>query len=302
MKTVWPWRSLSTTPRAYATPLCLFAFASLVYVNTLGNAFVLDDGPRIATNPLIRDLGNIPTLFASDYSAPGAGSGLYRPLVTTSYAFNFALAGLEPMSYHAVNVVLHALVSVLVWAVYRRLVGSALAAGAGAFLFAVHAVHTEAVANVAGRAELLSAVFFLISFLGYLRRRETPGRRAFGLYATSLGAYLLALLSKESAVTLLGVIPLYDFVYGKAKAQRLLPRLWETMIGLWRPYAGYVATTVVYLGVRLFVLGAGHALPPPLQSDNPLVTLDLPWRILNTLQDWRDATLVDHRIEIFSPQ
>jgi tetratricopeptide (TPR) repeat protein len=260
------------------------AFAALLYANTLQNDFVLDDRALVETNPLIQSLTHVPTLFASDYAAPQTGSGLYRPLVTTSYAINFALGGREPLGYHGVNLGLHALVSVLVWALCRRLTGDGLTAGAAGFLFAAHAIHTEAVANVVGRAELLAALFFLLSFLGYIGSRETRGWRAAGLYTASLAAYLLALLSKESALTLLGVILLHDFVYVEETAQSPIARLRGMLRRHWPRYAGYLLVALLYLGVRFLALGPAQALPPPLPTDNPLVTLDLPWRWLNALR------------------
>jgi Tfp pilus assembly protein PilF len=128
------------------------------------------------------------------------------------------------------------------------------------------------------------ALFFLLSFLGYTRSRDTRGRRSGWLRAASLAAYLLALLSKESAVTLLGVIVVYDFLYGDEKARRLGARLRGLVVGRWRAYAGFVLVTVLYLGIRSFALGWGQTLPPPIHLDNPIVTLDLPWRVLNALQ------------------
>jgi tetratricopeptide (TPR) repeat protein len=244
---------------------------------------VLDDTALVRDNPLIRGLTNVPELFASDYWEPEARVGLYRPLVTTSYALNFAVGGREAGGYHGVNLGLHALVSVLVWALCRRLTGDALTAGAAAFLFAAHAVHTEAVANIVGRAELLAALFFLLSCLGYLGSQRTSGRRPMGLYLASLATYLLALLSKESAVTLLGVILLYDLVYGAGRARELRPRL-VAVAHRWRPYAGYLLVTLLYLGIRWLALGPAGTRPAPLPTDNPLVTLDLPWRLLSALQ------------------
>ena len=270
------------TPPQLRSPIglaaALFAFAALLYANTARNGFVLDDRGLVESNPLIRSIRNVPTLFASDYGAPGPRAGLYRPLLTTSIALNFSLSGQDPTGYHLVNMALHAAVSVLVWGFYRRLCGDALLAGAAAFLFAAHAIHTEAVANVAGRGELLAGLFLMASLLAY------SARHSGGLYALSLGTYLLALLSKESALTLLGMIVLYDLVHRRDKDARLAPALWELLRDRGLIYAGYLAVTLLYLGARLLALGFDTALPPLPQADNPLITLDLPWRLVNALQ------------------
>ncbi|TDJ08675.1 MAG: DUF1736 domain-containing protein [Deltaproteobacteria bacterium] len=260
--------------------LTLVLFAGLLYAGSAGNGFVLDDGALVRDNPLIRSLTGIPTLFASDYWEPEAKVGLYRPLVTTSYALNYALGARAPRGYHLANIGLHALMSLLVWGLYLRLGSGAAIAATAAFLFAAHAVHTEAVANVTGRAELLGGIFFLLSLLAYL---EGPGGRGRpGLYALSLGAYFLALLSKESAVTLLGVIPLYDLVHAQGRARSAAGSVGR-LRARWPLYGGYVLVTGAYLGLRLLAL-AGQALPSPSAIDNPLVALDGPWRLLNALQ------------------
>jgi tetratricopeptide (TPR) repeat protein len=277
-------RWLPGATASYLVPLCLFAFAALLYANSLSNGFVLDDRALVERNPLIRRLERIPTLFTSDYWSPRLNSGLYRPVVMTTYALNFAVGKRDPRGYHGVNIGLHALVSVLVWALYRRLSGDALTAAVAAFLFAAHAIHTEAVANVVGRAELLASLFFLLALLGYLGSQGAQGQWRAGPYVASLGAYGLGLLTKESVVTLVGVIFLYDFVYGQERARGLVSRLWAVVAARWRAYSGYVGVTLFYLGIRTLVLGSAKALPPPIMMDNPLVMLDLPWRLLNALQ------------------
>ena len=84
---------------------------------------------------------------------------LYRPLTVWSFLANQALSPSNPMPFHGVNILLHALVTVLGTALTWRLSGSRAVAVITGILFAVHPIHTEAVANVVGRAELLAAAF-----------------------------------------------------------------------------------------------------------------------------------------------
>jgi len=283
MSTRWLRRIQAWFGSPYAVPLGIVLLSLVIFANSVSNGFVLDDRSLVERNPLIRRVERIPVLFKSDYWAPKLRSGLYRPIVTTSYALNYAVGGRDPRGYHLANVAMHALLALLVWALYRRVTGDPLVAAGAGFLFAAHAVHTEVVANVAGRAELLGALFFLISLLLVLRPRGAPGTGLDGRYAASLGVYLVALLSKESAVTLVGVLFLYDFLYGPDGGQGFIPRLWETLRERWPIYSGFVLMTLVYLGIRSLALG-NAPLPPLIQMDNPLVTLDLPWRIVNALQ------------------
>ena len=82
-------------------------------------------------NPLIRHLRDVPALFTHDYWAPTMEVGLYRPLVTTSYALDYALAERSPRGYHLTNIAADGLVNVLVWALYVRLTADPFVAAAG---------------------------------------------------------------------------------------------------------------------------------------------------------------------------
>ena len=277
----------ATTKTGWQGPallLALLVFAAALYANSAGNAYVLDDGPLLASNARIRDLANLPRFFTSDYWGAARSSGLYRPLVTTSYALGFAAGGDDPLAQHVINITLHALNSALVLLLLGRLTRSRALAVAAAFLFAAHAVHTEAVANVAGgRPELLAGCFFLLALLAHVARWRSVPQASRRLHAASLLAFALALLCKESAVTLIGVIYLADVVYGSDRAPtwRAFGELLKARLS--SVYLGYALVALGYLGVRLLVLGDGASLPEPSPVDNPLVVLPAPWRIASAL-------------------
>ena len=79
--------------------LVVAVFSVLLFAVVIGNGFVLDDAPLISENPFLRSLGNIPRFFTSDYWEPRTHGGLYRPLVTTTYALNHAVGSLDPRGY-----------------------------------------------------------------------------------------------------------------------------------------------------------------------------------------------------------
>jgi tetratricopeptide (TPR) repeat protein len=257
-----------------------------VYANTASHELVLDATALVGTNPLIRSLSEIPSLFRSDYWAPRVEGGLYRPLATTSFALTWALAGDDPRPYHVTHIFLHAANAALVVLLGCRLTPDRLAAGAAGLLFAAHAINTEVVANVAGRADLLGTFFLLLAFLAYTARATRTGRRAAALQAASLGAYAVALLSKENAITLLGIILLYDFVYDageqEARPLRRVGRLVRRYLG--SRYAGYLAVTLGYVAVRYVWLGIGDPSGSTTRLDNPLLHLDPPWGLVNALK------------------
>jgi Tfp pilus assembly protein PilF len=260
----------------------VFVLALLLYANTLPNGFVLDDSAVVTEKPLLRDLARVPELFVADYWEPTVHSGLYRPLVTTSYALNHAVGGEDPRGYHTVNVGLHAIVSVLVLRLFWLVTANAAIATTGALLFAAHAVHTEAVAGVVGRAELLGAVFFLAALLLHAGAWSGNGRGRWRL-AGSLACYGLGLLCKENVITLPGAILLYDFVRADVAARRPRARLREIVRRRGVSYAGLLAMSLAYLGIRHLVIASGGPVQPTSSLDNPLVALDPPLRILNAL-------------------
>ena len=259
--------------------------AAALHASTLWGGFVLDDTSLVSQNPLIQSLRRVPELFVSDYWAPTTKAGLYRPLTTLSYALNFAVTGDHPVLYHAVNVLLQALNSALVLILCLRLGADRAVAAAAALLFAAHAVHTEAVAGIVGRAELLSAFFFLSSFLLYLRSGDHAGRASTVAYLGSLAAHALSLLSKENGITLIGIIFCYDLVYRSDPRRSLVGRARAVLATGWRSaYLGYAVVALGYLLLRHLVLAEGAPAPATKRVDNPLIDLAPGWRVLNALQ------------------
>lgn len=185
--------------RAWVWPLIAAAVGGLVYLNSLSNGFALDDVPLVRDNPDVQsDLAPADLLLRPYWGEHGAASGLYRPVTILSLHLNRRVSGSRPAGFHAVNVALHMLVCALVWYAARGAglyYGTALAAS---LLFAVHPVHTEAVANVTGRAELLGAAGVLAAWLAF--RRALAAGSGFHWPVLAGLFYLLALLSKENTV------------------------------------------------------------------------------------------------------
>lgn len=124
----------------------------------------------------------------------------------SSRAVDHQLWNVNPIAYHAVNLVVHAAVTAVLFFIAAEVLGSSVAAFAAASIFAVHPIHTEAVAGVVGRAELLATLFFLLAFR-VLRRRTIATDTSGALL------YLLGLFSKENAVTLPVVVVIDDWLH-----------------------------------------------------------------------------------------
>lgn len=233
------------TTHLWAIALALLAAA--VYANSLANGFAWDDVLIVQDNEAIRNLAGVPDLFTRPYWPSGdPARGLYRPVTLTSFAIDWALGGGRPLAFHVLNVLLHAGVTVLVLLLLRRVGAPLPAASAGAAVFAVHPVHTEAVANVVGRAELLVALFTLLGALAYLRYAWGPLRRT----ALVACVYALALGAKENAL----VFPALLFLLELLRPNREAP-LGVRLRREWPVYAALGLVAALYLAVRYAVLG-----------------------------------------------
>lgn len=130
----------------------------------------------------------------------------YRPMYGLSYGLNFWLFGTNPLGYHLTNLALHTVSAFFVYRIALELVEggrrSGIAVTAGA-LFALYPIHAEAVTWVAGRVDLIVAAFYFPALFFFLRWLSTEKK----LYLVlSLGSFALALMSKEMAVTLPGLL------------------------------------------------------------------------------------------------
>ena len=179
----------------YAAALSAGVVAILVYANSLANGFAYDDDWIIGGRELVHGLGNVWAVVTAPYWTESFASPIYRPLTLLSFAIDWQIWGGQPVGFHLVNVLLHALVTVLIVIFLSRFFPR-WAAWAGGLVFAVHSVHTEAVANVVGRAELLTAVFVITGCLIYMKAVR-GGRVGAGAIALLAISYALAGFSKE---------------------------------------------------------------------------------------------------------
>ncbi len=226
------------------------AAAVLLSANSVLNDFAFDDRLIITANTPIQDLSTLPEALVSPYwpNEYGRDLGLWRPVATAIYGIQWAAWGENPAMFHVMNVILHGVVTALVVLVLAELAPLALAFVAG-LLFAVHPVHVEAVANVVGLAEVLSSAFYLGACLVFLRAGERIGLRR-GAAITLL--FLLAFLTKESAVTLLGVLFLLDGARDNVDFKDVLSYVRRR----WAIYVSLTAATGIILIGRYAVLGS----------------------------------------------
>lgn len=251
----------------------LIALSSAVYSPALHGEFVSDDLNAIVLNEHVHSRATGLSLFAtfSWWGSGRADAPGYRPLTTWSFARQRDLAGMNVASWHAVNFVLHGVVSWLVFLIAIELGVSLQAAVWTGVLFAVLPIHSEAVAWVVGRAELLAAIGYgaaLWCSLRY-RRRGVTGYALGAAVAFALGAF-----AKESAVTVMAVPVLAGALLPGGKRER---RRDATIAAAMT--AGFLAYAVVReaAGGPFLASAAGD------QLDNPLAVVGLGTRLLGAV-------------------
>jgi len=195
----------------------------LVYLNCLHNDFVYDDFHLVSQNRGIKSLHNLPRVLGFKKKV-----GSYRPVRMASYALDYFIdqhlwshfkslagsydgydKGLNPFGYHFSNLAYHIITLLLVFLVVNALTENSLVAFLAALLFSIHPVHTESVAYISGRRDILSALFYLLGFYFFIKYRTSSK----WLYGALFGlSYLFALGSKEMAVTLPLICFCYDMV------------------------------------------------------------------------------------------
>jgi tetratricopeptide (TPR) repeat protein len=180
-----------------------------MYLLTLNHGFVLDDNLVLTQNSHVKEgIPGIPALLSSNYAHghQSFNDGLYRPISLVTFAIEQSLFSLNPKASHFIQALLYGLLLIALmrwlktwlnledWTLFFILL-----------LFAAHPLHTEVVANLKSRDELLALLFFSVAALQFSKWLEV--RRSVHIFASAF-LYLLALFSKESAITFVAIFPL----------------------------------------------------------------------------------------------
>jgi Flp pilus assembly protein TadD len=183
----------------------------VVYVNTLGHGFLLnwDDSLYVVENETIQGITweHLKNAFTQFYV------GNYAPLHIISYMFDYTLWGLRPAGFIFTNVFLHAVNGILFYLLLFRMTRRKTLGFLAAFIFLFHPVQVESVAWISQRKNLLAMFFSLASFHFYISYQTTEKLHSRSFYASSVVAFVLALLSKSVTIILPFVLFLYDLCY-----------------------------------------------------------------------------------------
>jgi len=228
--------------------------AFIVNANTLSNGFVYDDNHRIVNNSWITSIKYIPTIFThgANYSEIEGISNYYRPITYLVYMMNhYVFGGADPWGFHLVSIIFHVGITTLVFCIASILFHDIKTTTSGHFLspslvaaliFAVHPIHTEVVAWISCTPELSFTLFGLLSLWFNMKSLHNFDRAHYW----SLLFFCIAMFCKETAVTVLPLLALYDYLY---RSEKFVLRP-----GVIR-YASYLLIVGIYLVLRFQTLG-----------------------------------------------
>ena len=237
-----------TLTRALVVALAVAAFHATVASGT----FQYDDGHAIVGNPHIRQLSSLPRFFTDATTFSGnSWAGMYRPLVLVSHAACWVWGGGDDAPFRVFNALVHGacagLVTLLVAALGAGTRGAALAGLA----FGLLPVNGEVAWYFSSRSESLCALFTMLSFLLYLVASTRSGRGRLWLTG-SVAAFAMALLSKEVAAVLPGLLVAWELMARRRPGS--LPALAAAIARCQWPY--WAVAGVYLVGMRGHVLRA----------------------------------------------
>jgi tetratricopeptide (TPR) repeat protein len=276
--------------RSSQIQVLFIAFLSIVlYLNTLSFKYALDDGLLITDNALTKKgIKGIPQILTKDsfYGVFGENSknlvegGRYRPLSQVVFAIEYQLFGLSPFIGHLLNIILYSLLCVLLIKTLKKLFDESedvhwyrSVAFIAALIFTVHPLHTEVVANIKGSDELFNLIFSLLTL--YFSVKYVQDNKPINLIWVFC-CFMLGLLSKESTVTFLAVIPLTIFVFTDAAIKKYL----KLAIPLF-------AALAIFLIARFSVIGfGGGSKTADDLMNNPFFGTDMISRFATIMLTW----------------
>ena len=243
-----------SSPARWSDPalVSLLALAAVLpYLNTLLNAFVYDDLTQVLNNPYIVNFRHLGQIFGSSvwsYIGQQGVTNYYRPLMTFGYLLCYQAFGKVAFGFHLVNVVLHAGVVCILFALSLALFKRRDLAFAAALVFALHPAHTESVAWIAAVTDVELTFFYLLTFLLFVRIAEPGGGRSNRTLAAMALCFALALLSKEQALTLPLLATIYEHLYRDDRNSTSWTQKFARYRALWVLAGAYFIIRVQLLG------------------------------------------------------
>jgi protein O-mannosyl-transferase len=254
------------SPSQFTIPAIIFLLCLLLYGNTLFNGYAMDDKFVTFKNEfIIKGFSAFKDIFdkGSMYGYESfRNSGMYRPLMLLSFMTEVSIFGLNPHVSHFFNVLLFAFTAVALYFFLQKILKNYNQAViiAATLLFAFHPIHTEAVANIKSRDEILGLLFGLLSFYYIMLYRE---KNKNSYYFYSIAAFFASLFCKENCLTFIAIIPLLLYFFTGLETKKIA----LTSIP-------YIIATGLYMFIRSLVLQHITFAHQISVSDNTLMATD----------------------------
>lgn len=202
----------------------LLLVAALPYVGILRNdfAYLYDDKAQIIDNPYVHSFGHLRevlTTSAWSYKGGYGESNYYRPVMTIGFLLCYRVFGPVAYGFHLTSLFLHTAVVIVLFLLAERLFRDRSAALGAAVLFALHPIHVEPVAWILTVCDLEMTFFYVLTFWFFLRMGEQRGERRLWTQAAMTASFVLALCSKEPALTLPLLAAIYEHFYREDRAR-----------------------------------------------------------------------------------
>ncbi|GAA4462010.1 hypothetical protein GCM10023189_38130 [Nibrella saemangeumensis] len=221
---------IETRPVTWWPSAILAVVAFALYINTFGHGYVLDDIAAISQNLFVQEgLKGIPQLLKVEFwHFSNISLGYYRPLSLITFAIEQEYFKNDPSVSHMVNALLYGLTGLVLGVLLQKwLPGKVIMAFLIGLLFIAHPIHTEVVANIKSRDEIMSFLFIISMLLMYWRYLETD--KPIWITAASATLYL-AFLSKETSIVSLALLPAMQYYFAKRSVWRSLLSLWPFLL------------------------------------------------------------------------
>ena len=258
--------------------LIIFAFACLLYANTIKHDYTQDDAIVIYDNMFttqgVSGIGGILKydtfygFFKEEGKAALVSGGRYRPLTLVMFAFEWQLFGRSPLVGHLINILMYGLTCLLLYRLLLRIlpkkknpVYAGFIALGTTLLFTSHPIHTEVVANIKGRDEILTLLGSL--YACYLAVKSHQDKKP-GLLIISAVVFFISLFSKENTITFVAVIPLTMYFFTKMKMGKIVGQY----------FIPFLVAAVGFIVIRTLVIGFEFGGTPPQElMNNPYLKI-----------------------------
>lgn len=243
----------------------VFILAIILYFNTWQHDYAFDDAVAISSNKFtLQGIKGIPDLLTKDFfvgvygQALELGGGRWRPLSVIMFALEYEVFGLNPHIGHIINILFYAITAIVLLATLQIMIPTKpLITLTTTFLFIAHPVHTEVVANIKSRDEILCFLALMASLYYLFNYVKTKQKKHIII---SVLLYAISLTAKENGITFLFIIPLALSVFTSLQKNKIIKKV-----------IPFFVVAIVWMVVRTALVGIIGDRTNPDIMENPFV-------------------------------